>query len=127
LGVVRLSTTCPKIFTFTGATMTSESASIDDEYIVGVIGGDDAYDGEDESVLGDSEGGESDEPRKKPRAVGGRTTRISDCPCPWCPNSWVAAIIGAGGVFGRRPKSERVNARLECAVLGEPGGFLIIG
>jgi hypothetical protein len=76
------------------------------------MGADDAHEGEDESV-GESEGGESDEPRKRLRAGGGRTMRISDC--PECVSSWEA--VGAGAVFGRRPNSERVNARLAWDVL----------
>lgn len=90
--------------------------SIDGEYRGGVIGDDEAHEGDDERV-GESEGGESDEPRKRFRAGGGRTMRISDG--PWCASSW--------GALGRRPKSERVNARLAWETPVEGGGRLIIG
>ena len=122
MGVVRLSTTCPRTFTFTGATITSESVSKDDAYKGGVMGEDDAHEVEDERV-GESEGGESDEPRKRLGAGGGRTIRISGGPV--CVSSWVA--VGAGAVFGRRPNSERVNARLAWDVPSERDDCLIIG
>jgi hypothetical protein len=65
-------------FTFTGATITAESVSIiDEEYSGGVKGADEAHEGDDESV-GESEGGESDEPRKRLRAGGGRAMRMFD-------------------------------------------------
>jgi len=73
LGVVRLSTTCPRTFTLTGATITSGSGSID-EYRGGVMGDDEADDGEDERV-GESESIENDEGRKGFRAGGGRMMR----------------------------------------------------
>ncbi len=75
---MRLSTTCPRMFTFTGAMITSESVS-KDEYGGGVMGGDEGHEGEDERV-GESKGGESDEPRKRFRAGGGRAMRASDGP-----------------------------------------------
>ena len=67
------------MFTFTGAKITAESVSIDEEYRGGVMGEDEAHEGEDERV-GESEGGESDEPRKSFRAGGGRAMRMSDGP-----------------------------------------------
>lgn len=62
------------MFTFTGATITAESACIDEEYKGGVMGANEAHEGEDERV-GESEGGE---PRKRLRAGGGG--RKSDGP-----------------------------------------------
>ena len=96
---------------------------------MGVIGVDDAHDGDDESV-GDSKGGESDGPRKRPSAGAMGISDDGPSPCP-CESSWACVELGAsgGGVFGLRPKSERVNAELEWAVLllAELGRLLIIG
>ena len=107
--------------------MTAESASIiDEKYRGGVLGDDDdAHDGDDESVGEESEGGERDEPRKSRRAGGGRATlRMSDGSSSW----WGAVGVGVGGVLGRRPSSERVDARMGrlAPPLLEPGERLIL-
>jgi hypothetical protein len=75
LGVVRLSTVCPKILISTGATMISEMR--DGEYMGGVSKGV-GDEGEDERE-GESEG-DSDDPRESLSAGGGRAMRVSSRP-----------------------------------------------
>jgi len=80
LGVVRLSTVCPRILISTGATMTSETG--DCEYIGGVcmsVGDGDGEDEDEDEREGESEG-DSNDPRERLSARGGRAMRESSRP-----------------------------------------------
>jgi hypothetical protein len=89
----------------TGATMTSEMA--DGVYIGGVsmgVGDGDGEDEVDDEREGESEG-DSNDPRERLSAGGGRAMRMSSR--PWRASSW--GVLG--GVCGRRPNSDRADAR----------------